>query len=275
MWIRRRGAFKRAFSPHSRKPKRTASTASDMVTTPRISSGLTSNGCIPSSLSDRRRHLRASNEIFAPALEVRVSIVDHRAVALTPGVKGNIAHIRERVFADQIFSAGHLFVQSREVLFHTLPGFVRLSIMGDVGSGGMQPGAHIVDPDPCSGAKQEIGGHERDLGKLLFQVLVDDRRFVDDTVAVDQYRHFAVGILSGQVFGFVLEIYLDEIIGNFLLRQDNPCPVGVGSGVTGIEFHVVPSCSGQYQLGSNRSSRSSGSNRPTKKASESKRVLSS
>jgi hypothetical protein len=81
------------------------------------------------------------------------------------------------------------------------------------------------------------------LGKLLFQVFVDDRRFVDNTVAVDQHRHFAVGILSGQVFRFVLEIYFDEIIGNFLLRQDNPCPVGVGSGVAGIEFHVVPSLS--------------------------------
>jgi hypothetical protein len=43
--------------------------------------------------------------------------------------------------------------------------------------------------------------------------------------------------LLQQIFRLVFEIDLDEIVGNFLLGQDNPCPVGVGSGVAGVEFH--------------------------------------
>ncbi len=123
------------------------------------------------------------------------------------------------------------------MLFHALSGFVGLSVMRDVGCGGMKPGAHIIDPDARLGAKQQIGGHEPNLGKLLLQVFVDDRRLVNNTVAGDQHRHLAVGILSQQIFGLVLEIDLDELVRDLFFGQDNPRPVGVGSGVAGVKLH--------------------------------------
>ena len=89
------------------------------------------------------------------------------------------------------------------MLFHALPGFFRLSVVRDIGSGGMQPGAHIIDPDTRLGAEQEVGGQEADLGKLFFQVFVYDRRFLNHAVAVDQHRHLAVGISLHQVGGFI------------------------------------------------------------------------
>jgi hypothetical protein len=109
--------------------------------------------------------------------------------------------------------------------------------MGDVGRGGVDPGVQEIDPDPDLGPLQKVGGHELKLGKFFIEILVDHRRFVDDAIAVDQHGHLAVGILLQQIFRLVFEIDLDEIVGNFLFGQDNPCPVGVGSSVAGVEFH--------------------------------------
>jgi hypothetical protein len=47
--------------------------------------------------------------------------------------------------------------------------------------------------------------------------------------------------LASQIFRLVLEIHFDELIGQLLFGEDNPCPVSIGSSVAGIEFHVVPS----------------------------------
>ena len=68
----------------------------------------------------------------------------------------------------------------------------------------MQPCAHIIDPDAHLGAEQEIGGHEADLGKLLFQIFVYDGRFIYHAVAVDQYWHLAIRVSLHQVRGFIL-----------------------------------------------------------------------
>ena len=84
---------------------------------------------------------------------------------------------------------------------------------------------------------QRVAWQERDLRIFFFQIFVDDRRFVDDAVAIDQHRHFSVWIQSEEVFRFVAEVALDEFVGEFFLGQDKPCPVGVGSGLVGIKFH--------------------------------------
>jgi hypothetical protein len=43
--------------------------------------------------------------------------------------------------------------------------------------------------------------------------------------------------LLDQILGFVLEVDFDGFIGNVLFGQDNPCPMGVGSGAAGVKFH--------------------------------------
>ena len=84
---------------------------------------------------------------------------------------------------------------------------------------------------------QRVAWQERNLRIFFFQIFVDDRRFVDDAVAIDQHRHFSVWIQSQEVFRFVAEVALDEFVRDFLLGQDKPCPVGVGSRLVGIKFH--------------------------------------
>jgi hypothetical protein len=64
---------------------------------------------------------------------------------------------------------------------------------------------------------------------FLFEVFVDDCGFVDDGVPIYQHGNFAVGVSFKQLFRFVFEIALDELVGYFFLRQDKPCPVGIRS----------------------------------------------
>jgi hypothetical protein len=59
----------------------------------------------------------------------------------------------------------------------------------------VKPGAHEVDPDARLGTEQKVGGHEPDLRKLLIQVFVDNRGFVDYAIAVDEHGYLAIGIL--------------------------------------------------------------------------------
>ena len=94
-----------------------------------------------------------------------------------------------------------------------------------------------VDPDPYFCPLPMIGGQQPRRRIFLVQIFIDNRRLVDHCVAIDDDRHLGVGIKVKKVLGFVLEIDLDKLIGDFFLRQDNPCPVGVRSGVASEEFH--------------------------------------
>src|SRR5947207_6450345 len=166
--MRLRGALSCGFSPHSRKPKRTASTASAIVTMPRISCGLTSRGCmdalgrkvlmvdsywqwrdgaleIPnpitpllhhtniSFLLDRRRDLRARDQLVAPAFNIRKPIVDDHVVPFAPGVERNESDVGQRVVANKIFFPGHFLVQCIQVLRHFCLSLIRLPVMRQIG----------------------------------------------------------------------------------------------------------------------------------------------
>jgi hypothetical protein len=120
---------------------------------------------------------------------------------------------------------------------HFLACFVRLAIVREVGRRGMNPGVKKIDPDARFRALEKLGRQQTDFGKFLVEIFVDDRRFVDYAVAVNQHRHFAVRVSLHQITRFIFEVDFDELVGNFLFGQDNPCPVGIGSGVARIEFH--------------------------------------
>ena len=104
-------------------------------------------------------------------------------------------------------------------------------------AGRMESGVEEIDPDSHLGTVELTARHERHIVKLFIEIFVDHGRLVDDAVAVDQYRHFAVGVLLDQILGLVLQIDFDRFIGDVLFSQDNPCPVSVGSSVAGVEFH--------------------------------------
>ena len=169
-------------------------------------------------LSDCRRDLRSGYQIFAPTFEIGILIVDHYAIALAPGIKRNKRDVRQRVIADDVFPAGHFFVQSLEMLFHPFIGLVRFSVMRKIGSSWMDPAIHEVDPDARFRPKQGVAGHQANLWKSFLEVFVDDRRLINYSAVVHQHRHFAIRISRQQILGFVLEINLDQLVGKFLLR---------------------------------------------------------
>ena len=123
------------------------------------------------------------------------------------------------------------------MLLHPLSGFVRLSIVREIGSRGMDSAVHKVDPDARFRSQQGIAGHQANRGKYFLEVFVDDGRLIDYPAVVHQHRYFTIRISRQQILGFVLEIDLDQLVGKFLFRQDNPCPVCVRSAMAGVELH--------------------------------------
>ena len=80
--------------------------------------------------------------------------------------------------------------------------------------------------------------HESYFGVFLFEVLIDDRGFVNDRLVIHQHGNFAVRIEFEKLPGLVFEIALDEFIRNFLFGQDKPCPVRVRSRAVRKELHT-------------------------------------
>ncbi len=134
----------------------------------------------------------------------------------------------------KIIFAGQGVVESAQVLIHAHLGFLRVTVFLQIASRRMHAGVEEIHPNPHLGAIELTARHQRCVGEFLVEILVDHRRLVNDAIAVDQHRHFAVGILLNQIFRFVLEIDFDRFVRDVLFGQDNPCPVGVGSGVAGV-----------------------------------------
>ena len=82
-----------------------------------------------------------------------------------------------------------------------------------------------------------VGRHETDRRIFLIEIFVDDGRFINDPIAVNYNGNFGVRIEFQKIPWLVFEIYFFEFVGNLFFRQDNPCPMGVGSTVTGVKFH--------------------------------------
>ena len=71
------------------------------------------------------------------------------------------------------------------MLLHSLLSCLGLSVVRDVGSCGVESSAEVIDPDARLGAQQEVGRHEPNFGKFFFEIFVDDRRLVNNPLAVD------------------------------------------------------------------------------------------
>jgi hypothetical protein len=173
---------------------------------------------------------RPVEETIHPRLQVWQTVVDGRLVALFSDEKRNIGDIRQRIVPHNILPAFHLAIQSSQIFFQFLGRLFDFKIVGDFTAGVLQPRVAVIDPYPCPRAPERVLRHKRYLRIFLFQVFVDDRRFVDDGVAIYQYGNFAVGVSFKQLFRLVFEIAFDELVGYLFFRQDKPCPVGIRSG---------------------------------------------
>ena len=126
------------------------------------------------------------------------------------------------------------------MLPHLFFGLFDLVVVRDITRGLLQARVGEVDPDASTRPLVRIFRHQRYRGKFFLQVFIDDRRLIDHRVAIFQHGNFAVGITLEQLFRFVLQVALDEIVRDVLFGQDNPCPVSVGSRLIGEQFHDSP-----------------------------------
>ena len=88
-----------------------------------------------------------------------------------------------------------------------------------------------IHPDSHLRTFRGVRRQQSGSGVSLFEIFIDDGRFVNHAITFEEHWNFSVRIEVEQVFGLVLQVDLGELIGDVLLGQDNPCPVGVRSGV--------------------------------------------
>jgi hypothetical protein len=96
---------------------------------------------------------------------------------------------------------------------------------------------------PAARALRHAGGIESRLRMALFEVLEDQRRVVDDDVAVDQHRHLALGVerhhvrMMGLIAVLEAPADLDPLVGESLLVEGHADLRGEEAEGAGIQLH--------------------------------------
>src|SRR2546422_10746802 len=82
------------------------------------------------------------------------------------------------------------------------------------------------------------------MGKALVDVLVDDVRFVEDQVALDQHRQPVVRVHHRDVFRLVVHVHVDDLKVHALFVQHDAAALRERAGGSGVEIHHVclPCC---------------------------------
>ncbi|MDT4871065.1 hypothetical protein FQZ97_1061750 [compost metagenome] len=73
--------------------------------------------------------------------------------------------------------------------------------------------------------------------ETLINVLVDDVRFVQDQVTLNQNGHLAIWVHDADVFGLVVQVHIADLEIHALLKQDEAAAVGIGTSRARIQNH--------------------------------------
>ncbi len=176
---------------------------------------------------------RTVDEPPHPGVEIWQRVVDGRLVAFQSEKKRNVGDITQRVGVADIFTPLHLLVERDQVLAQFSSRFFHFIIVRNIAAGALKPGVAVVDPNSNPCPLRRIYRHKGNVGIFLIQIFVDDRRLVDDGVAIHQDGNLSVRVKLEQLFGFIAEIAFDQLKREMFFRQDKPCPVGIRSGAVG------------------------------------------
>ena len=132
--------------------------------------------------------------MFHPPLEMRQAVIYGNAVALLPDKEWDEGYVSQGVIAGDVGPTGHLSVQGHEVFPKFFSCLLRLVSVPDLTGRLLESGVAEVDPDPHPGPLSQLFGHERELGVFLFEVFVDDGRFINDHLSVKKDWYFPVWV---------------------------------------------------------------------------------
>jgi hypothetical protein len=86
-------------------------------------------------------------------------------------------------------------------------------------------------------ALHRIGGHQLRMREALVDVLVDDVRFVEDQVALDEHRQPVVRIHDRDVFGLVVHVDIDDLEVHALFVEHDAAALAERARRPGVEIH--------------------------------------
>jgi len=68
-----------------------------------------------------------------------------------------------------------------------------------------------VQEQPGAGSHHRIGRHQLWMRKALVDILVDDVRFVQHQIALDQHWNLVVRVHHREILGLVIEVDVDDL----------------------------------------------------------------
>jgi hypothetical protein len=142
----------------------------------------------------RRANRGPFEQTLHPSFNVRQVITDAYLVTLASDEERNVSDIGERVIIRYVLPPLHLSIEIFQICPKLLPRLFDFVIVRDITGGALHAGVTVVDPDSDARPRERVFGHQRHLGILFFEVLIDNRGLVNNCITVDQHRNFAVGI---------------------------------------------------------------------------------
>ena len=88
-----------------------------------------------------------------------------------------------------------------------------------------------------AGTVYRVTGHQLRMRKALVNVLIDDVRFIQDEVTLDQDWHLAIGIHHIDVFRLVVQVDITDFKIHAFFKQDEAAAVGKRTGRTRVKHH--------------------------------------
>jgi hypothetical protein len=88
-----------------------------------------------------------------------------------------------------------------------------------------------------AGAGHRVARHQLRMREALVDVLVDDVRFVQDEVALDEDGHLVVRVHQRDVFGLGEDVDVADLEIHALFEQHKAAAVRVRAGRSGVKHH--------------------------------------
>src|SRR5690606_5098612 len=95
----------------------------------------------------------------------------------------------------------------------------------------------VVQEQTGAGAHDRVGRHQLGMREALVDVFVDDVRFVQHQVALDQDGHLTVRVHHRDVFGLVVQVDVADFEIHAFFEQHEAAALRKGAGGSGIEHH--------------------------------------
>jgi hypothetical protein len=141
-----------------------------------------------------RLHRWPFEQTLHPSSDVRQVETDCYLIPLASDEERNVGDIGERVLVGYVISILHLSIQVLQILPKLRPRLFDLIAVGNTACGLLHASVTVVNPNSYARARERILWHQRHVRVFFVQVLIDDGGLVNNRIAVNQHRNFAIRI---------------------------------------------------------------------------------